>query len=140
MKENIEIIDHTADIGIRVMGSSLEELFLYAAQGMFQILAQPKKNLIPAISFPVDIEADNLEQLLVRWLQELHLAYDIRHLVLSYFWIDEISHNKLSGGGKGMKFDSTRHNLGTDIKAVTYHKLKVEKKDDLWIAEIIFDI
>jgi len=140
MEQNYEIIDHTADIGIRVKGSSLEELFLHAAEAMFDILAKPKKNLIPAVSYPVAIEAESVDRLLVRWLQELHLAYDMRRLVLTHFWIDDIDVTRVIGGGKGLKFDDTRHRAGTQIKAVTYHHLRVEQQDDTWVAEVIFDI
>ena len=140
MEVKYEIIDHTADIGIRVKGSSLEELFLHAAEGMFDILVKPKRSLIPAVSYPVVVEADSVDQLLVHWLQELHLAFDMRKLVLTHFWIDEITPARVMGGGKGMKFDDTRHRAGTQIKAVTYHRLRVEQEGDEWIAEVIFDI
>jgi SHS2 domain-containing protein len=140
MEQKYEIIDHTADIGIRVKGSSLEELFLHAAEAMFDILARPKRPLFPAITYPVAVEADSVDQLLVKWLQELHMAFDMRRLVLTNFWIDEINERQVMGGGKGMKFDDTRHRAGTQIKAVTYHKLKVEEESGEWIAEVIFDI
>ena len=140
MPEHYEIIDHTADIGIRVKGSSQEELFLYAAEALFDILATPKRPLIPAITYPVAIEADSVDSLMVNWLQELHLAFDMRRLVLTHFWIDEITPTRVEGGGKGLKFDGTRHRLGMQIKAVTYHHLKVEEKNGEWIAEVIFDI
>lgn len=140
MTQHYEIIDHTADIGIRVKGSSQEELFLHAAEAMFDILAESKKQLIPSISYPVAVEADGVDQLMVKWLQELHLAFDMRRLVLTHFWIDEISETRLIGGGKGLKFDESRHRAGTQIKAVTYHQLRVEEKDGGWEAEVIFDI
>lgn len=135
-----ELIDHTADIGIRVKGSSQEELFLRAAEAMFDILVKPKRFLIPSINYPVSIAAEGTDRLLVRWLQELHLAFDMRRLVLSHFWIEHISPTSVSGGGTGVKFDDTRHRMGTQIKAVTYHHLKVEELNGVWTAEVIFDI
>ena len=140
MNQRYEIIDHTADIGIRVKGSSQEELFLHAAEAMFDILATSKKHLIPSISYPVAVEGEGLDQLMVKWLQELYLAFDMRRLVLTHFWIDEISETRVIGGGKGLKFDDTQHRAGTQIKAVTYHGLRVEEKDGAWVAEVIFDI
>jgi SHS2 domain-containing protein len=140
MNPAYEIIDHTADIGIRVKGSSLEELFVFAAEAMFDLMAPPKRSLIPSISYPVAVEADGADQLLVKWLQDLHLAYDMRRLVLTHFWIDEISTTSVVGGGKGQKFDDSRHRAGTQIKAVTYHHLRVEQTNGMWIAEVIFDI
>lgn len=140
MTPSYEIIDHTADIGIRVKSSSLEELFIFAAEAMFDLMAPPKRALIPSITYPVMVEADSVEQLFVRWLQDLHLAYDMRRLVLTHFWIDEISPTSVMGGGKGQKFDDARHRAGTQIKAVTYHHLRVEEQGGQWIAEVIFDI
>jgi len=135
-----EVIDHTADIGIRVEGESLEGLFTGAAEAMFDVMVDSKPNLVSSISVPVDVEAAKIDELFVKWLQELLYVFDTRHLVLSHFYIDQISDTKLSGGAKGMKFDKLRHEMKRQIKAVTYHMLKVEKKGDLWCAQVIFDI
>lgn len=135
-----EIIDHTADIGVRVEGESLEELFVNAAEAMFDVTVASKPNLVSSISVPIDVEAGRIDELFVKWLQELLYVFDTRHLVLSNFYIDEISETSLSGGAKGMKFDKLRHEVKRQIKAVTYHMLSVEKKGDTWHAGVIFDI
>ncbi|MFH1829602.1 MAG: archease [Pseudomonadota bacterium] len=136
-----EIIDHTADIGIRVKGSSLEELFVHAAEAFFDLIVESKRSFIPSIDVPISIKAPSVDQLMVRWLSELLFVFETRRLVLSKFYIDEIDETHLDGLAKGLKFDSTRHDQKLDIKAVTYHKLLVEKtKDGKWKAEIIFDI
>ncbi len=136
-----KIIDHTADIGIRVEGSSLEELFEQTAEAFFDLMVESKRSFIPSIDVPISIEAPSLDQLMVRWLSELHYVFETRRLVLSKFYVDEIDETHLEGTAKGLKFDSTRHDQKLDIKAVTYHKLKVEQdKDGKWKAEVIFDI
>ena len=136
-----EIIDHTADVGIRVEGSSLEELFQAAAEATFDLVVESRRSYIPSIEVPISIEAPDLDQLMVRWLQELLFIFDTRRLVLSKFYIDDIDATHLEGVAVGMKYDSTRHNQKLDIKAVTYHKLKVERTGEgRFRAEVIFDI
>lgn len=136
-----KIIDHTADIGIEVEGGTQDELFLRAAQAMFDVMVENKREFIPSIEVPIEINAPSIEQLFVRWLEELLFVFETRRLVLSNFWIDEINENCMRGLVKGAKFDSTRHVQKLAIKAVTYHKLSVKKDDDgKWRASVIFDI
>lgn len=136
-----KIIDHTADIGISVEAQSLGELFVESARAMFDLLIDSRREYIPSIEVPLEIEAPAIDQLMVRWLSELLFIFEKRRLVLSKFWIDEISGTKLRGAAKGMKFDSTRHVQKLDIKAVTYHRLEVQKDDfGGWHATVIFDV
>lgn len=135
-----ELIDHTADIGVRVAGRDLEELFVRAAEAMFDVMVASKPNLTSSINVPVDVTAQKQDELLVKWLQELLYVFDTRHLVLSSFYIDKLTDTALSGAAKGMKFDELRHEVKHQIKAVTYHKLMLEKKDGEWRATVIFDI
>jgi len=136
-----QIIDHTADVGIRVEADSLPELFIEAASAMFDLMIEHRRRLIPSIEVPISVEAPSLDQLLVRWLSELLFVFENRRLVLSSFWIDEIGGGRLFGSAKGLKFDATRHARKMEIKAVTYHKIRVEQTGGgRWLAEVIFDI
>jgi SHS2 domain-containing protein len=138
--KDYEIIDHTADIGVRVKGDNLEDLFIKTAAAMFDVMVTSKPNLIPSINVPIEVKANSTDELLVKWLQELLYIFDTRHLVLSKFFIDDISENSLAGGALGLKFDKTRHEFKRQIKAVTYHMISVEKQRDGWHAQVIFDI
>lgn len=139
--KSYELIDHTADVGIRIKGSSLGDLFLKAAEALIDITFSTKKSIIPAIGVPLAIEADCVEQLLVRWLQEILFIYETRRLVLTQFWVDEIDERHLVGSAKGTKFDDARHSQKQDVKAVTYHQIEVKKDEDgSWYAKVIFDI
>ncbi len=136
-----EIIDHTADIGIRVQGGSMEEVFLQAAEAMFDLMIGQKRPLIPAIEVPIRVEAATPDELLVRWLSELLFLFESRRLVLTRFWIDRIDGSALEGAAKGLKFDETRHTRKLLLKAVTYHGLKLAQgPGGRWQAEVIFDI
>lgn len=136
-----EIIDHTADVGIRIEATTLEDLFRDAAEATFDLMIGTKRSYISSIEVPVSVDAPSVDQLMVRWLQELLYIFDTRRLVLSKFYIDEITESRLEGMVMGMKYDSTRHHQNMEIKAVTYHKLSVEQDPSgKWKAEIIFDI
>lgn len=136
-----EVIDHTADIGIRVEGATKEELFVAAAEATFDLLIASKRAFIPSIDVPIAVGAPALDQLFVRWLQELLFVFEKRRLVLMKFWIDGMTETRIEGVAKGLPFDSTRHTQKLDIKAVTYHQLKVgQVPSGRWHAEVIFDI
>ncbi len=143
-----DIIDHTADIGIHVVGKDLEEVFINSAKAMFDVMIESKADFIPAITVPLNIKTTNSnktgffphEILFVKWLQELLYVFETRHLVFTHFFIDRITDNELEGCAKGLKYDETRHHLKCQIKAVTYHKLSVVQKEDGWHANVIFDI
>ena len=128
-----EIIDHTADVGIRVRSPSLEGLFVEAAAAMFDMMVEPKRALVPSIEVPVEVRAPTLDELMVRWLAELLYAFETRRLVLTNFWVDEVGDGRLVGSAKGLKFDSARHSQKLAIKAVTYHRIRVERADDGWV-------
>lgn len=136
-----QIIDHTADIGIRVEEPSQGALFVSAAEAMFDIMVSSKREFIPSIGVPIQLDAPSVDQLLVRWLQELLFVFESRRLVLLKFWIDSITETHLEGMAKGLKFDSARHSQKLAIKAVTYHQLEVLRDaGGVWRARVIFDI
>ena len=134
-----EIIEHTADIGIRAFGGDLRELFVNSAQGMFAIIADLDKVEVKK-SLKIECKAESAEELLVSWLGELLYHFNVDEILGKEFTIIKLDNNYLEGEIGGDKFDSTKHSLKNEIKGVTYHNLKIEKKDDLWQVEVIFDV
>ena len=119
----------------------MEELFINAAEALFDISISPKRPTLPAIGVPIAVDAPSVDRLFVHWLQELLFVFETRRLVLTKFWIDEIDETHVVGSAKGTKFDSSRHAQKLDIKAVTYHQLEVVRGDDgMWRARVIFDV
>jgi len=134
-----EIIDHTADIGLKAYGKNLQELFINSASGMFYIIASLEK-LSLAESIRVELESSNIEELLVAWLRELLYQHASREMLFKDFIIERISESSIKATARGEKIDLARHEVKREIKAVTYHGLKVEKIDGNWTAQIIFDV
>lgn len=91
-----EIIEHTADIGIRAFGASETEVFENAAVGMFSLISDLEK-IREDNDFNIEIEAEDRETLLVEWLNELIYLYDSQELLLKSFRIASLK-KQLSGG------------------------------------------
>ncbi len=139
MKRPYEWIEHTADVGVRVFGDDLKGLFSHAASAFFEIITD--LNTIDAKeTHIIEIEGEDLEDLLINWLNELLFLFETKGLVFKEFEIEEIKKDHLRARIRGEFFDLKKHPLKTCIKAVTYHQLRVEKIKEHWEAQIIFDI
>jgi SHS2 domain-containing protein len=140
--KNYQLIEHTADTGVRVAGANLGELFSNAALAMFDIIAEERprthKAQAPAISNPLYLRADNLEELFVNWLNELLSLSAAKELIFSKFKINKLQDNMLEATVAGR--DIKDYRVNSEIKAATYHQLKIEKSADGWQAEVIFDV
>ncbi len=141
MKE-FEIIDHTADIGLIAYGKNKEQVFINAAKGMFEIIAEENKTLKENFCDKIKLEADNLEGLLFAWLNELLYISETKLVILNKFEIKDLTNNKIGAEVKGMKINRLGCKIKKEIKAATYHRLEIkkDKESGLWRAQIIFDI
>jgi len=138
---DFEFIEHTADVGVRVQGASAEELFENAARVLFRLMVdyEPK----PEIEERVVVEAEDCEELLVTWLNELislFFAYKFLPAEYSIEIEDKLEQKVLKTCLRGDNFNPYKNKIKMEIKAATYHDLKVEKVDSGWVAEVIFDV
>jgi SHS2 domain-containing protein len=138
-KKRYEQFPHTADIGIRVFGRDLKELFANAAFGMFDVMAD-LDGIKPSASAAVEAHGETAEELLVSWLDELLYISCTKELILSKFEIFEMSDNLLKAKVFGRPISANRNRLKTEIKAVTYSGLSIKKSDGGLSVELIFDV
>jgi SHS2 domain-containing protein len=73
-------------------------------------------------------------------LSEILYIHEVGKMVFADVDIELTDGLKLRGRLRGEKTDTSRHELLLDIKAATYHNLKIERVNDRFMAEIIFDI
>ncbi|MCM8773392.1 MAG: archease [Candidatus Omnitrophica bacterium] len=141
IKNKYELLEHTADIGIRVKGKDLKEIFINSALAMFDIIAQRKSEIneiessLPHI---IKEQSDDWEQLFVNWLNELLSLSATKDLIFYDFEIEKLDGKNLEAKVWGE--DIRNYNVNTEIKAATYHQLKIENKGLYWEAEVIFDV
>ncbi|MFQ5864522.1 MAG: archease [bacterium] len=134
-----QLVDHTADAGIKVYGSNFAELFANAALGLFEIIANLDK-VNPITERVIQVEATDREALLVSWLSELNYFFLTEHEIYKEFHIDEIIDTKMVARVKGEDLDYDRHEIYTEVKAVTYHMLYIKETARFWEAQVIFDL
>ncbi|MCX5697219.1 MAG: archease [Candidatus Omnitrophica bacterium] len=134
-----ELFEHTADIGLRVKARTLKALFINSALAAFDIIAEKKPSKSnPKKTLSIRLKADNPEELFVNWLNELFSLSAVKELIFTGFDIKKITGNSLEAEGLGM--DIKYFKVNTEIKAATYHKLKLKKGKSGWSAEVIFDV
>ncbi len=138
-----EFIDHTADVGIKAWGVTLTGLFENAAMGMFAVIAgEAYKAQGSKIEKEIEISknTDNLEEILVSWLSELLYIFNKEKIYFNNFKISSLSNGSIKAEASGVNIDLYQSNLYTEIKAVTFHDLKIEETADGFNCTIIFDV
>ena len=135
-----EVIEHTADIGIRATGRSPEELFRHLAQGMMSLVVPPEQ-VKASETREIRAQAEGWETLAVAWLRELLYLLDARHFLGKEFRITHLAPDRIEAVVSGEALDPQRHSPDKELKAVTYCDLSVEQRPDgSWAAQVIFDI
>ncbi len=143
--KSFEIISHTADIGLKISGRSLEELFRNGALGFFNLITDPERvrERGPeggAVREVLEIRAADSEDLFLGWLKELLYVFSVRRLVLTDFDFEDCGKRHVKAVGRGTVFDPARDVQKYEIKAVTYHQFELRKQKNGWQARVIFDI
>lgn len=138
-----EILEHTADVGIRATGATLEDTFAQATRGLAEIIGawQPNGWEEEGVKEPValEVEADDLGGLLVDWLSEILYLHDARDAVIAELEVARVA-DEHAAGTVTLAPRGDRVLEGTQVKAVTYHQLAVEKSGDEWVATVFFDV
>jgi SHS2 domain-containing protein len=141
--ENIKFTEHTADIGIEVKGATIKELFENSGLGVFRIIANTEK-IKSSKQIKIKTEEENLELLLVRFLQEIVYKSETEEIAFKDICVDSIKQVGKSWEAtallKGEPFKTAKEKLRTQIKAVTYHNLNLKKTRTGYQAGVIFDV
>lgn len=137
--KNYKLFEHTADIGIIVKGKSLKSLFVNAGLAVFDILARK----LPGIhakkrSFSVKQKADTMDELFVNWLNELLSLSSAKGVIFEDIKIQKISDNSIEAIVSGVL--SKNYKINTEIKAATYHELKIIKTKAGFQAKVVLDV
>ena len=134
-----EFFEHTADLGLRVRAGDLDTLFAEAARALFAAIVDNLDAVQPLQRVEVRLAGTDREYLLFDWLRVLLYRFDAEHLVFGRFEV-HVTADGLTGRAWGEPLDPARHELAHEVKAITYHGLRVEQTADGWLAEVIVDI
>lgn len=137
--QNYEVFEHTADIGLRIRGKDLKELFENAGLAVFQVSSR-RQYVKDKTHTDIIIrqKADSLDELFINWLNELISVSAAKGLIFHNIKVKNLQDNALEALITGSSVENYRVN--TEIKAATYHQLKLEEKNGGWVAEVIIDV
>ncbi len=134
--------DHTGDVGVRLEGRTVDDVFREAALAFTETLTDPGA-VAARMSQRVVLAAASLEDLLVDWLDELVYRFEVQNLLVadaSASVREDPPGWSLQGELRGEAFDPARHPIKVLIKGITYHQLDVRKTGDRWVTSVVFDI
>lgn len=132
-------ISHTADIGFRVWGKTLRELFQDAAKAVVASMMEVGRET-PKEEVSIELKASSLEELLVKWLEETLFLFETKNFVGLVFKIESCKPKNFRATIVGVDWDEKKQTLKTQIKAVTYHGLEIQKTEKGYEAQVILDV
>jgi SHS2 domain-containing protein len=133
LKRGFKFHDHTADITIECWAPTLEEAFSEAALATFDVIVDTN-TVKPVEATHIVVDGSDVNELLVEWIGHLIALVDIDYMFFSKF--DVLSINKVEDGysleakAYGEEIDHSRHVSKTEVKAMTYADLRIEKHPD----------
>jgi SHS2 domain-containing protein len=145
MARDCRTFDHTADVGLTAWADSLGELLAALAEGLTDVICV-RSRICPAAVRKLDVEAQDPEALAVDFLSRILYVFAVEGFLLA-----EASVRVLAGGGQGGRtaisaelagetYDADRHEIRTEVKAVTYHQLKIAPEGGRWVGRVILDL
>ncbi|HON58978.1 MAG TPA: archease [Smithella sp.] len=141
---NYKFFDHTADIGIEVTGRTRKALFVNASDALFDVMIENRAGRgtenAQGHRRSITVEGTDVAELLVNFLRELLYLFNGEKFITGRCDITRLSSQVLEASLAGELFDSGKHLIKIEIKAVTYSGLIVEKIKKGWRARIIFDV
>jgi SHS2 domain-containing protein len=147
-----ELLEHTADVGVRAWAASLEEAFEHATEGLAEVLGalppggsggppgrSPGKSGWSGEPVAVEVTAPDPGGLLVDWLNEVLWLLEVRQAGLAAVRVERVGDGVASGSVELAHGGPDRD--GTFVKAVTYHRLRVEPDPGGgWLLEVYLDV
>ena len=134
-----ETFEHTADLGLRVRAADLPALLAEAAKGLASMIVANLDDVRLVEERKIEVDGADRDYLVFDWLSELLFVYETQHLVLRDFDV-RLTENGLQAVARGERLDPQRHVLDHEVKAITYHALKLEETSEGWLLEVIVDI
>jgi len=132
-----EILEHKADLKIKVFGKTKEELFENAMVGMLKAAKYESTKQLTTKQLTIKIKSMDLPSLLVDFLSEILYLVETKKMVFEKVEFKKFTENEI----EAILIGKPLRRMGVHIKGVTYHDLDIhQEKDKTWQATILFDI
>ena len=139
MAKHCETFEHTADIGLAGRADTLGELFEALAEGLADLIC-PREQVARPQARSLHVEAEDAEALCVDFLVEVMAALQVDRFVVAEVRVTEISARSVRAELLGEAYDASRHEWAGEVKAVTYHQLRVAREGGAWVGRVIVDV
>ena len=134
-----QLLDHTADCGIRVFARTQKELFENAALAMMDLIVPGPVNAGEKTR-NISVSGIDMEDLLINFLREALYIFSGEGELVCSVSVDRLSGTSLSAVMETEKFSPDERGIDQDIKAVTYHNLEIVQTSRGWECSLIFDV
>jgi len=137
--QKYETFSTTADVGIRIQGSGYEELLQNAVKGLNSLYFDDpifSSAGSPSV-YPFEFHGDSLENILVNLLSEIVFLLQNENKITIDIKIKEVNETFLKAD---LLTIPAHKEPNLEIKSVTYHNLKIARKDNILSTAVIFDI
>ena len=141
--KRFEFLEHTADAYVAAYGKTLEEAFENAALATFETMTDTSK-VAQTVEDSVEIEAPDEQALLYTWLEQLLINFETKGNLYSSFKISKIEKTPEGFRFKakiwGEPYNPEKHPTKVGVKAVTYHRMEINKGPKRVSVKFILDI
>ncbi|MFQ5744042.1 MAG: archease [Acidobacteriota bacterium] len=132
-------IEHTADLGFDIWAPDLPGLYSEAV-GALAELCYDRIAVLANQQRTLRIVGGSNEERLVRWLQEIYFWLEAESWLAAGAVDVRCDGAAVSGTVLGELYDSERHTVHTEIKAITYHEMEIRLVGELWRTTVIIDV
>jgi len=142
MAKDFEFIEHTADLKFISYGNTLDECLKNSARAIFAAMLD-LNSISPNNKKKIAIRAESLESLVHDFLSELIFLFSVKKMAFGRFDVNvkkEDDNYILNAIAYGEKLNLKEHKIEKEVKAITYHDMKIEKKDSEWSIQVVCDV
>lgn len=140
--DKFNYFETTADIGIEVRANSLEDAFISSALATMNLVTDVDK-INPVITEEVELVSEDLYALLYDWVTEVIMLMNCDFFIANRYDLKitkDDENCRLSAKLYGDTYDTNRYNYKTEVKAITYHMMKIESVENEYHVKFIVDI
>ena len=139
MRQGFELVDHTADVGLRLWAPTPEGVFEEAGKAVLLLICVPLK-VEQTETVDVRVEAGDRALLLTAWINELIFQLEAKRTLFADFELVELDDTHLVARATGERLDPARHAVRGGVKAATLHELALREGAEGWEGFVILDV
>jgi SHS2 domain-containing protein len=129
-------LDHTSEVQLEVEAESPAELAAEAGRALGLLMLRGAPAAVSGPARRLEVSAVDRDALMVNWLNEILFVAETERWVPVELEVEEASPERLRAVARGVPVAEPP----SSVKAATFHGLRVEERDGVWRAEVIFDV